>query len=278
MLNLDEIATFKSVAISGNFTAAANQLHVTQSTISHQIKRLEDRIGQKLFIRTTRSVKLTLAGERFLSYCTKLLDLANEAEQSVSVEHITGEVHIGVPEEFAHKQLPELLSKFRLHYPDVALYAEIGLGNHLVEKFAAGELDIMLIKQAPASDDCIQSEPLVWAGSKNLLDIDPIPLAFLPRPCTFRTVAIEAIEHSNRDYSVVLISSSLGALRQLAMMETAITVLPKSQCPPELIINAKLNGLPVLPDMGYQLKTSSNSAKAVMIAAKIVHELLAKQS
>lgn len=274
MLNLDEIATFKAVANSGSFTIAAAQLHVTQSTISHQIKRLEERLDQQLFVRTTRSVNLTLAGERFLPYCTGLLELAKQAEQSMSVEHITGEVKIGVPEEFAHERLPQLVSRFRLHYPKVALYIEIGLGKSLTEKYASDDLDIVVMKKAPTSDDCIKSEPLVWAGSNETLRIDPLPLAFLPNPCSFRSAAIEALESSKRKYSVILVSASLAALRKAAEAGTVITVLPQSQCPPKLFINARAKGLPDLLEMGYQLRANSKADKPVMIAADIIHKLL----
>ena len=274
MLNLDEISTFEVVANSGSFTAAAGKLHVTQSTISHQIKRLEERLGQKLFVRTTRSVKLTLAGEPFLSHCSKLLQLAAEAEQSISVENIVGEVHIGVSEEFANEKLHELLNKFRIYYPDIVLHVEIGLGAHLSEQFNAGVLDLILTKQVPASDECLQSEPLTWAGNGDLLTLGSIPLAFLPNPCSFRRAAINALEQSKQDYSVILVSNSLQALRGLVMAKTAVSVLPESLCPPELVLDSKKYDLPALPDMGYKIEVRPNPDKPLTIVTDIVHKLL----
>ncbi len=89
MLNLDEVVTFQAVASIGNFTIAAEQLHVTQSTISHQIKRLEEQVGQRLFVRTTRSVKLTLAGERFFTLCRKI----DCGVESCRAEYICGKYY-----------------------------------------------------------------------------------------------------------------------------------------------------------------------------------------
>ncbi len=277
MLNLDEVATFRAVSGTGSFTAAANRLHVTQSTISHQIKRLEERMGRQLLIRTTRSVKLTPAGERFLTYCSKLLELAQEAEQSISLEQITGEVRIGVPEEFAYERLAVLLSRFRLHYPKVRLYVEIGLGGILTEKLKFGDLDLVVRKQAPPSSECIRSEPLVWAGRNDVFDVDLLPLAFLPSPCSFRKVAIAAIEKSKREFAVIMTSASLEALRKTAEIGTVITVLPQSLCPPELVLKVKENELPSLPEMGYEMNIKSQPDKSIEIAAEIVHDLLVQE-
>ncbi|MES9900594.1 MAG: LysR family transcriptional regulator [Sedimenticola sp.] len=276
MLNLDEVVTFQAVASIGNFTIVAEQLHVTQSTISHQIKRLEEQVGQKLFVRTTRSVKLTLAGERFLPHAEKLIAVSNAAELSVSVENITGEVRIGVPEEFACSKLPELLTRFRLHYQKVALAIEVGVGSALTDKIESGGLDIAIVKEVPASADCIRREQLVWVGRKEVLEINPMPFAFFPSPCSFRTVAIAAMESRSIVYSVVLTSASLEVLRIAAEAGTVVTVTAHSQCPPSLLLQSCGDGLPELPEMGYRIKWNQKSAQPVKIAADIIHELLVR--
>jgi len=274
MLNLDEVLTFQAVAGCGNFTQAADQMHVTQSTISHQIKRLEERVGQKLFVRTTRSVKLTLAGERFLPYAAQLIEMSRAAEQSISVESISGEVRIGVPEEFAYSHLVGLLNRFRLHYPDVALSVEVGIGSALTEKLQAGGLDIALVKEAPAKAGCIRHEPLVWAGNRDLLNMESMPLAFYPGPCAFRRAAIDALERQGLTYSVILISASLEALRIAAAAGTVITVMPLSQCPGDLLLPANTIGLPELGHMGYRLRQADRVMQPVQIVADIIEELL----
>ncbi|WP_428603637.1 LysR family transcriptional regulator [Sedimenticola sp.] len=277
MLNLDEVLTFQAVASSGNFTVAADQLHVTQSTISHQIRRLEERLGQKLFLRTTRSVKLTLAGERFLPYAEKLIETSKAAEQSIAMETITGEVRIGVPEEFAYSHLVDLLSRFRLHYPNVALAIEVGTGIVLTEKLGAGGLDIALVKEAPATKAAVRQEPLVWVGRKSLLESPSLPFAFYPGPCAFRKVAIEAMERQGRAYSVILISASLEALRIAAAAGAVITVTPQSQCPASLLLPTGGTALPALPSMGYRIQLEETPAKPVVIAAEIIGELLSRR-
>src|SRR5258707_14927795 len=79
MLDLELLRSFVSVVDSGGFTRAGERVHRTQSTVSQQIKRLEDDLGQPLLNRTAKDVTPTEAGERLLSYARRLLSLAEEA-------------------------------------------------------------------------------------------------------------------------------------------------------------------------------------------------------
>ena len=274
MLSLDELFAFRTVAVSGSFTSAAEQLHLTQSTISHQMRRLEDHLGQKLFIRTTRSVRLTQAGERLLPYAEQLLDTAQAAQRSLAVNTVSGRVRLGVPEEFAYQQLPALLDKFRLHYPKVELVVEVGLSQKLREQQSAGALDITIVKEAPPSQAALRTEPLVWMGTPQVLSIDPLPVGFLPGPCSFRSEAVQALAECGRNYSVILTSASLLALKVAAEHGSVVTVLAQSQCPPEFVLNAKASGLPALPEMGYRVITGNKPSEPIRIAVEIIHELL----
>lgn len=274
MLNLDEVLTFQEVAACGNFTMAAEKLHVTQSTISHQIKRLEDRVGHKLLNRTTRSVKLTLAGERFLPHAKQLITMSQSAESSLSIDKISGEVHIGVPEEFAYRHLPELLNRFRLHYPNVRLVVEIDMSINLSDHVDSGLLDFALLKEAPASSIAIHREPMVWMGHKDALDFTTLSFAFFPGECAFRRVAIAALERHNCPYSVILTSASLEALRIAAASGTVITVITQSDCPKELILDPESHCLPQLPMMGYHIKTAPQPSQPAAITLEIVKSLL----
>src|SRR3984893_11860257 len=101
MLNLELLRSFVSVVDSGGFTRAGERVHRTQSTVSQQIKRLEDDLGQPLLNRTAKDVTPTEAGERLLSYARRLLSLAEEARDVVTRPGHEGAVRLGVPEDFA---------------------------------------------------------------------------------------------------------------------------------------------------------------------------------
>src|SRR4030081_3238639 len=100
MLDLELLRSFVSVVDSGGFTRAGERVHRTQSTVSQQIKRLEDDIGQPLLNRTGKSVTPTEAGERLLSYARRLLALAEEARDVLAQPGSEGAIRLGWPEGF----------------------------------------------------------------------------------------------------------------------------------------------------------------------------------
>ena len=112
-LDLDLLRAFATVAETGSFSRAAERLLRTQSTISLQIKRLEDGIGQRLLDRTTKSVKLTARGETLLGYARQMLALNDEMVAKVAEPHLAGLVRLGTPEDFATSHLPGAPARLR---------------------------------------------------------------------------------------------------------------------------------------------------------------------
>src|SRR5476651_1062892 len=112
MLDLELLRSFVSVVDVGGFTRAGERVHRTQSTVSQQIKRLEDDIGQPLLNRTAKDVTPTEAGERLLSYARRLLSLAEEARDVLARPGSEGAVRLGIPEDFAAYRLTKLLATF----------------------------------------------------------------------------------------------------------------------------------------------------------------------
>src|ERR1700726_1320855 len=110
MLDLELLRSFVSVVDSGGFTRAGERVHRTQSTVSQQIKRLEEDVGQPLLNRNGKDVTPTEAGERLLSYARRLLSLAEEARDVVTRPGHEGAVRLGVPEDFAAYRLAKLLA------------------------------------------------------------------------------------------------------------------------------------------------------------------------
>src|SRR3974390_354030 len=108
MLDLELLRSFVSVVEAGGFTRAGERVHRTQSTVSQQIKRLEDDIGQPLLHRSGKDVTPTEAGEKLLSYARRLLSLAEEARDVMTRPGNEGAVRLGVPEDFAAYRLDEI--------------------------------------------------------------------------------------------------------------------------------------------------------------------------
>ena len=124
MLDLELLRSFVSVVDAGGFTRAGERVHRTQSTVSQQIKRLEDDVGQPLLNRTGKDVTPTEAGERLLSYARRLLALAEEARDVMARPGSEGAVKLGIPEDFAAYRLAKLLATFSRSRPAVRLRAQ----------------------------------------------------------------------------------------------------------------------------------------------------------
>src|SRR5258708_16929640 len=105
MLDLELLRSFVSVVDAGGFTRAGERVHRTQSTVSQQIKRLEDDVGQPLLNRNGKAVTPTEAGEKLLSYARRLLSPAQEAPDVLSRPGNEGAIKLGVPEDFAAYRL-----------------------------------------------------------------------------------------------------------------------------------------------------------------------------
>src|SRR6201988_680418 len=109
MLDLQLLASFVSVVDAGGFTRAGERVHRTQSSVTQQIKRLEDDIGKPLLYRNGKDVTPTEAGERLLSYARRLLALEEEARDVLARPGNEGAVRLGVPEDFAAYRLGGVL-------------------------------------------------------------------------------------------------------------------------------------------------------------------------
>ena len=103
MFETELLRVFVAVAETGGFSRAAERLNSTQSTVSHQIKRLEAQASRVLLNRTTRSIALTEDGEIMIDYARKFLRLADDAQQRFSSPKLAGKVHLGASDEGRHR-------------------------------------------------------------------------------------------------------------------------------------------------------------------------------
>ena len=134
---------FLTVAREGGLTGASEVLHVTQPTMSRQIQELEEELGQKLFIRTTRSMVLTPEGMLLRKRAEEILEMAErtKAEFSSMGSAVTGDVFIGSGETFALKQITDLMAQIREEYPGIHFQIYSGNAEEVAERLEKGLLD-----------------------------------------------------------------------------------------------------------------------------------------
>jgi DNA-binding transcriptional LysR family regulator len=145
---LGSIELFCKAAELASFTAAANHVGVTRAAVSRSISRLERRVGAQLFVRTTRSVRLTDSGRLYFEHCRRALGMLSEAERELAGDQSvpTGVVRLSLPTSYGHHRVLPLLSKFVQSYPEVRL--EIQLSNQNVD-FAVDGIDLSIRARVP---------------------------------------------------------------------------------------------------------------------------------
>jgi DNA-binding transcriptional LysR family regulator len=276
MFETELLRSFVAVAESGGFTNAAKMLNSTQSTISAQIHRLEEEAGRQLFVRSTRSVQLTSAGETLLGYARTILRLNEDARLCLSGVRQAGRVRIGANEDLTDSWLPEVLHRFGNQHPEVEVELEIGIGPKLFEMVETQELDLAVgsFCKGRTEGRRLWSNPLVWAISEGIDVPDELPLAFFPEPCPYREAAIRALAGSQKRWRIVSTSSSLAGVRVAAMAGLAITPLPLHTIRPTLRILGPKDRMPKLPEIEYVLKTRASDARpAVSALANLIQEM-----
>jgi DNA-binding transcriptional LysR family regulator len=230
MLDLELLRSFVSVVDAGGFTRAGERVHRTQSTVSQQIKRLEDDIGQPLLNRSGKDVTPTEAGERLLSYARRLLALAEEARDVMTRPDHEGAVRLGVPEDFAAYRLTKLLASFARSHPALRLDVRADQSTYLKRDLERGDLDLALFKRDAGEKGGIAVWPdrVRWVTSKShpiQTKTGSVPLIGYPAGCLYRARAIHALESDGRTWHMAYTSSNLAGIQAAVAAGMGLSIL-----------------------------------------------------
>jgi DNA-binding transcriptional LysR family regulator len=252
-LDLDLLRAFVTVAETGNMTSAGQRLRRSQSAVSLQIKRLETCFDLRLFDRSPRAVRLTAAGERLMSHARAMLALNDAIIDELAEPALEGTVRLGTPEDFATTHLPIVLAKFAESHPRVSLEVGCDLTLNLLDRFAGGEFDLVLVKREVTGGEQgvrVWREPLVWAASPRF---DPVaagalPLVVSPSPCVYRARAVSALNRAGRPWRIAYTCGSLAGSQAAVRAGLGVTVLPRDMVPGDLAAIDSPHELPDLHD------------------------------
>jgi DNA-binding transcriptional LysR family regulator len=230
VLDLELLRSFVSVVDAGGFTRAGERVHRTQSTVSQQIKRLEEDVGQPLLNRSGKDVTPTEAGERLLSYARRLLALAEEARDVLTRPGNEGAVRLGVPEDFAAYRLAKLLAAFARSHPNVRLDVRSDQSIYLKRDLERGDLDLALFKRAVGENGgiAVWPERVHWVTSKSHpvhSKTGSVPLIGFPTGCLYRARAIHALESAGRTWHMSYTSSSLAGIQAAVAAGMGLSIL-----------------------------------------------------
>jgi len=145
MLDIDQLRTFIAISDTGSFTKAAEVVNKTQSAVSMQMKRLEERLERPIFARDGRASKLTEDGQRLLDYARRIVKLNVETLAAFSDAELSGRVRLGVPDDYADRYLPEIMARFSHSYPAVELTVICEPSVDLLERIDSNEIDLAIV-------------------------------------------------------------------------------------------------------------------------------------
>ena len=267
-LDLDQLKTFVAIAESGSFTRAADLVHKTQSAVSMQMRRLEERIGKPIFIRDGRQSKLTEDGERLLGYARRIVRLSHETISAFDDTGLSGSVRLGTPDDYADRFLPEILARFANSNPrvEVSVFCEPSLT--LMEMAKSGELDLAIVTACgEMPTEVLRQEPLLWVTSAahRVEKEEIVPLALSKPPCVWRSAGLDSLTSAGRKYRVLYTSGNSTAISAAVLAGLAVTVLAESALRPGMRVLSEADGFPRLPSCEIGIIRSWNRQPSPVI-------------
>ena len=280
LIDIDQLRTFIAIAETGSFTKAAEVVHKTQSAVSMQMKRLEERLNTPIFARDGRASKLTEDGERLLDYARRIVKLNLEALAAFSGPELSGRVRLGVPDDYADRYLPEIMARFSRSYPGVELTVLVravgrSAAPHRCQR--SRPCDHHHHRNASGTAEPFRQERLLWVTSVRHATHteNPLPLALGKQSCAWRRIALERLEGLGRPHRVIYTSSNAGAYVAAVLSGLAVSVVPESTLRPGMRVLTPADGFPELPycRIGLVRNPHESSALADALAEHIISSL-----
>lgn len=249
-LDMTALRAFVTVAETGGVTRAAGQLHLTQSAVSMQVKRLEDSIGQRLLERAGRGVALTAHGEQMLGYGRRILALNDEVWARMTHQAYEGEITLGVPSDIIYPYIPTVLQRFAMEYPRIKVNLLSSYTSRLKSQLARGEVDVILTTETEldSGGETLQRAQMLWVGSPGgtRWKDTPARLAF-EHDCAFRGCAQRALDEAGILWEMAVESDSIRTVEASVSADLAIHAALEGTVDHHLEVIPHNGALPDLP-------------------------------
>ena len=273
-LDLDQLRTFVAIVETGSFTRAAEVVFKTQSAVSMQMRRLEERLGKPVFARDGRASRLTEEGERLLGYARRMVRLNDETVAAFDETELSGAVRLGIPDDYADRFLPEVLARFTRSNPRVEVTVICEQSAVLIGQSRTGDLDLAIVTNCGEGNvEVVRREPLLWVASNQhgTEDQEVLPLALSKPPCMWREAAVTALTAAGRKYRVLYQSANSTAINAAVGAGLAITVTAESALRPGMRVLAEADGFPRLPTCEIGIIRSWNRPASAIVDALAEH-------
>jgi DNA-binding transcriptional LysR family regulator len=242
-MDLQRLQTFRTVATLMNFNQAAEVLHYSQSTVSAQIKTLENEIGILLFKRIGKSFRLTEAGAKMLVYADKLLAIEEEAVAEVTGRNkVSGLLTLRMPQTVATHYLPRILCDYQPRFPGMRLditscalhslehelrIGTVDLAFLFADTIGAKNLECELLRIEPLAIVTHPSHPLAARKSVDFKDLEEQVLLFPKSDCGYRMIFEQALATERVTPATVIEMNNIEAIKQTIRAGIGVTIIPE---------------------------------------------------
>lgn len=244
------LKVFVAIIECQGFSAAAERLHKTQSTVSQNLQRLEEIVGTPLIHRTSSSIGLTPSGETFLIYARQIIKLHLEAVSAAQLPNEQVCIHLGMPEDYAQYCLGGMLKDFQAQFAQVRPDICCEMSTALVSRLHRGELDLVLgVEHAGLQPgEYLCDEPLVWVAAPSWSGVgrQSVPLAVYAEGCAFRANAVQALAQAGRSWQVVYTSQSPRGIAIAIEQGLSVGVMARRLVPEGWQILDEQQGFPAI--------------------------------
>ncbi|MBM7702515.1 LysR family transcriptional regulator [Metabacillus iocasae] len=235
--------TFKEVVKWGSYTKTGEVLGYAQSSVTTQIKKLEEHYKVKLFERAGRKMRLTQSGEELYYYVEQVLSLLDEAErQLVKDDNLRGTIRIGTGESLAAYFLTPYIKQLKKQHPQLQIRLESGLCPNLTEGALEGKYDLSIlldryITHPELMTIAVREEKLVMVASPShrllqkefieLRDLETETLILTEEGCSYRVLLEQLLTEEHVHVKSIISFSSLEAIKQCVADDLGVAVLPE---------------------------------------------------
>ena len=263
-LDVEAVQAFVLVADFQSFTRAAEALDTSQAAISMKLKRLEERLGEKLIERTPRLVRLSARGAAFLKVAR---DFLAAHERAIGGLNATSQrLTLGIADQVAGPELPVLLARLHAHDPALLIEVQIGASRSLLDAFDRSTLDAAIVRREDDRRDgeVLSQERFGWfaAPSFERREGEPLRLASLAASCGVRNIATRALDAAGMDWVEVFLGGGMAAVTAAVTAGLAVGALAQRVAPIGLIEVSEKLSLPPLPSSTIVLHSNLSDTRS----------------
>jgi len=248
-LDVEAVQAFVLVADFQSFTRAAEALDTSQAAISMKLKRLEERLGEKLIERTPRLVRLSARGAAFLNVARDFL--AAHERAMAGLVATSRRLTLGIADQVAGPELPVLLARLHAHDPALLIEVQIEASQSLLDAFDRGALDAAIVRREDDRRDgeVLSQERFGWFAAPGFerREGEPLRLASLAASCGVRNIATRALDAAGTNWVEVFLGGGMAAVTAAVTAGLAVGALARRVAPIGVMEVSEKLGLPPLP-------------------------------